>query len=81
MASSLTFASSTTDVTTARGLAPSFEFDEFRSLSTALVQRLREGSLPPNDAYWWTRALCAEAYLREDVADVADHCPRGLSCV
>jgi hypothetical protein len=26
-----------------------FEFDEFRTLSTALVQRLKEGSMPPDD--------------------------------
>lgn len=74
MASYLTFTGSTTDGTAAGRHALSFEFDEFQSLSTALVQRLREGSMPPDDAYWWTRALCAEAYLREDLADVAEQC-------
>jgi hypothetical protein len=71
MASYLTFTSSTNDGA-ARRHALSFEFDEFQSLSAALVQRLREGSLPPDDAYWWTRALCAEAYIREDAAEIIE---------
>ena len=74
MATYLTFTNSTTDGIAPRGNGLSFEFDEFQSLSTALVQRLREGSMPPDDAYWWTRALCAEAYLREDLADIAEQC-------
>lgn len=75
MATYLTFTNSTTDSTASGRRGLSFEFDEFQSLSTALVQRLREGSMPPDDAYWWTRALCAEAYLREDLADVvAEQC-------
>jgi hypothetical protein len=75
MATYLTFTNSTTDSTLSGRQALSFEFDEFQSLSTALVQRLREGSMPPDDAYWWTRALCAEAYIREDLADVvAEQC-------
>lgn len=74
MATYLTFTNSTTDGSAPRRHGLSFEFDEFQSLSTALVQRLREGSMPPDDAYWWTRTLCAEAYLREDLADIAEQC-------
>jgi hypothetical protein len=74
MASYLTLTSSTTDGVPPRHHALSFEFDEFQSLSTALIQRLRDGSMPPDDAYWWTRALCAEAYMREDYADLAEQC-------
>ena len=74
MASYLTFTNSSTDGPAPRHQGLSFEFDEFQSLSTALVQRLREGSMPPDDAYWWTRALCAEAYLREDFGDIAEQC-------
>jgi hypothetical protein len=74
MASYLNFTSSSADGAVPRHHALPFEFDEFQSLSTALVQRLREGSMPPDDAYWWTRALCAEAYMREDFGDIAEQC-------
>lgn len=30
---------------------------ECGSLGAAVVLRLREGSLPPDDAYWWARIL------------------------
>jgi hypothetical protein len=74
MATHLTFTPSTNDGAQARRHAFSFEFEEFQSLSTALVQRLKEGSLPPDDAYWWTRTLCSEAYLKEDFADLVEQC-------
>jgi len=75
MATHLTFTSSTTD----SGAAPrhrtfSFEFDEFQSLSNALVQRLKEGSMPPDDAYWWARSLCSEAYVKEEAPEFAEQC-------
>ena len=72
MATHLTFTSSTTDGAAPRHHALSFEFDEFQSLSTALVQRLKEGSLPPDDAYWWARSLCSEAYLKEEAPEFAE---------
>ena len=72
MATHLTFTSSTTDGPAHRHHALSFEFDEFQSLSTALVQRLKEGSLPPDDAYWWARSLCSEAYLKEEAPEFAE---------
>jgi hypothetical protein len=74
MATHLTFTTPTNDGATAQRRAFSFEFDEFQSLSMALVQRLKDGSMPPDDAYWWTRALCAEAYIREDAADLVEQC-------
>jgi hypothetical protein len=74
MATYLTFTSSTTDGAAARHHALSFEFDEFQSLSTALVQRLKEGSMPPDDAYWWARSLCSEAYLKEEAPEFAEQC-------
>jgi hypothetical protein len=74
MATHLTFSSPPTDGAAPRRHALSFEFDEFRSLSTALVQRLREGSMPPDDAYWWARALCSEAYLKEEAPELAEQC-------
>jgi hypothetical protein len=74
MATHLTFTSSTSDGAAPRRNVFSFEFDEFQSLSTALVQRLREGSMPPDDAYWWTRALCAEAYMKEEAPEFAEQC-------
>ena len=73
MASHLTFTSST-DTPAPRHHAWTFEFDEFRSLSTALVQRLKEGSMPPDDAYWWARQLCSEAYMKEEAPDFAEQC-------
>jgi hypothetical protein len=72
MATHLTFTSPTTDGVAPRHHAFSFEFDEFQSLSTALVQRLREGSMPPDDAYWWARSLCSEAYLKEEAPEFAE---------
>ena len=74
MATHLTFTGPTSDGGVPRSRAFSFEFDEFQSLSMALVQRLREGSMPPDDAYWWTRALCSEAYLKEEAPELAEQC-------
>ena len=72
MATHLTFTSSTTDGAAPRRHALSFEFDEFRTLATALVQRLKEGSMPPDDAYWWARSLCSEAYLKAEAPEFAE---------
>ena len=73
MATHLNF--TTTDENPApRHHALSFEFDEFRTLSAALVQRLKDGSMPPDDAYWWARALCSEAYLKEEAPEYAEQC-------
>ena len=74
MATYLTFTSPTTDGGATRHREFSFEFDEFQSLSRALVQRLKEGSMPPDDAYWWTRSLCSEAYLKEEAPEFAEQC-------
>ena len=74
MATHLTFTGSTTDGPATRNRTLSFEFDEFRSLSTSLVQRLKEGSMPPDDAYWWARALCSEAYMKEEAPEFAEQC-------
>jgi hypothetical protein len=71
MATHLTFTGST-ESPTPRHQALSFEFDEFRTLSMALVQRLKEGSMPPDDAYWWARSLCSEAYLKEEAPEFAE---------
>lgn len=73
MATYLSFTSSTTDGAV-RHHGLSFEFDEFQSLSMALVQRLREGSMPPDDAYWWARVLCSEAYVKEEAPEFAEQC-------
>ena len=37
---------------------------EFDALCTTIGQRLLDGSLPPNDAYWWARIICTEALTR-----------------
>jgi hypothetical protein len=42
---------------------------EYEAFSDAFCRRLREGSLPPDEAYWWTRVLVWEA-----AAQVADLC-------
>jgi hypothetical protein len=69
MASHLTFTSSTVDDHPGRWQASSPGPEEFQCLANALVQRLREGSMPPDDAYWWTRALCAEPFMKEPLAE------------
>jgi hypothetical protein len=74
MASYLPFNSWTIDGVVPRHRAFSFEFDEFQTLSTALVQRLREGSMPPDDAYWWARSLCSEAYVKDEALEFTEQC-------
>jgi hypothetical protein len=37
-----------------------FQADEAMAMSKAVVRRIKEGSIPPDDAYWWTRILVAE---------------------
>jgi hypothetical protein len=37
---------------------------EYESLRGAIAERLATGSLPPDEAYWWTRILSAEAVMR-----------------
>jgi hypothetical protein len=34
---------------------------EFDSLCTAIARRLRNNTLPPDEAFWWTRILVSEA--------------------
>jgi hypothetical protein len=47
---------------------------EYEVISEALSRRLMEGSLPPNEAYWWTRVLLWEAAARlADACDAAAH--------
>lgn len=43
-----------------------FAHAEFDSLCGALVRRLRNDTLPPDEAYWWTRILFAEAVILLD---------------
>lgn len=38
-----------------------FQWEELEKMTNAFIQRLREGSLPPDDTFWWTRILYAEA--------------------
>jgi hypothetical protein len=41
---------------------------EFEALCSALTRRLQNGALPPDEAYWWTRILFAEAVVMLDHA-------------
>jgi hypothetical protein len=41
---------------------------EFDSLCGAVIRRLRNDTLPPDEAYWWTRILFAEAVVLLDHA-------------
>lgn len=44
---------------------------ESTAIGVALVQRVRERSIPPDDAYWWTRVLCEmtrKSQLKEPAA-------------
>jgi hypothetical protein len=38
-----------------------FEREEMEHIGRALAQRLREVSMPPDDAYWWARIVAHEA--------------------
>ena len=69
MASHLTFTSPTITDGLRWGTS-SPEREEFECLANSLVQRLKDGSLPPNDAYWWTQVLCAEPFMREPLAEL-----------
>jgi hypothetical protein len=37
---------------------------EYESLCETIAERLTTDSLPPDEAYWWTRILTAEAVMR-----------------
>jgi hypothetical protein len=37
---------------------------EFETICDRVCARLRDGSLPPEEAYWWTRILFQEAVSR-----------------
>ena len=43
---------------------------ETDAICEALIARLREGTLPPDEAYWWTRIA-----LSDVIARLADGCP------
>ncbi len=43
---------------------------ETDAICNALIARLREGTLPPDEAYWWTRIA-----LSDVIARLADGCP------
>jgi hypothetical protein len=45
---------------------------EFDSLCAAIIQRLQNGSLPPDEAYWWSRIACSTALTR-----LSDRCRTG----
>jgi hypothetical protein len=45
---------------------------EYDALCGSLTRRLREGTLPPDEAYWWTRIVCSAATTR-----LSDHCCAG----
>jgi hypothetical protein len=36
---------------------PPFDVEELERIATALGQRVKDGSMPPGDAYWWTRII------------------------
>lgn len=42
------------------------DLTEAESVAFALVQRLREGSIPPDDAYWWARIVATSFSQLED---------------
>ncbi len=43
----------------ARALPP-FAEEEYAAVCKSICERIRQGTLPPDDAYWWTRALVAD---------------------
>jgi hypothetical protein len=38
--------------------------DEFVAVCESLGQRLLDGTMPPDEAYWWTRIVASEVELR-----------------
>lgn len=44
----------------------SYAHAEFDSLCSAVIRRLRNDTLPPDEAYWWTRILFSEAVVLLD---------------
>lgn len=40
---------------------PPFAEEEFDAVCRSICRRIKEGSIPPDDAYWWTRVLFADA--------------------
>jgi hypothetical protein len=48
---------------------------EFDSLCSAIARRLRNNTLPPDEAYWWTRILVSEAAVHLHKGCVLDWRP------
>lgn len=46
---------------------------EYAALCTSIRDRLRSGTLPADEAYWWARILCDEAMAR-----LTDRCRAGI---
>lgn len=40
---------------------PPLAEEEFDAVSHLICLRIQDGSMPPDDAYWWTRVLVADA--------------------
>ena len=40
---------------------PPLAEEEFDAVSQLICLRIQDGSMPPDDAYWWTRVLVADA--------------------
>lgn len=45
-----------------------FAHAEFDALCSAVIRRLHDDTLPPDEAYWWTRILFSEAVVLLDHA-------------
>lgn len=45
--------------------------EEAVEVAQALVVRVTEGSIPPDDAYWWTRIVCRSFEPLIEVKDAA----------
>jgi hypothetical protein len=40
---------------------PPLAEEEFEAISNLICLRIQDGTMPPDDAYWWTRVLVADA--------------------
>ncbi len=40
---------------------PPFAEEEYAAVSDTLCRRIQDGTMPPDDAYWWTRVQYADA--------------------
>jgi len=57
---------------------PPLAEEEYEAVAESICRRIQDGTMPPDDAYWWTRVLFADAVctmMRQDDRSARDAAP------